>query len=63
MQELGTLFAVELDFAQPTLRERRRELLAELGQMSRSAAERAQGEWLLLRHVLFQKPVLAQHSG
>jgi len=63
IQQLGPLFAAELDFAQATLRERRRELLAELGQLSKSAAERAQGEWLLLRHVLFQKPTLAHHSA
>ena len=37
IQQLGPLFAAELGFAQPALRERRRELLAELGQISRSA--------------------------
>ncbi len=63
IQQLGPLFAAELGFAQPALRERRRELLAELGALSRSAADRAQGEWLLLRHVLFQKPALAHHSA
>jgi signal recognition particle receptor subunit beta len=55
--QAGDLLVTELGFAQPTLRARRNDLLAELAKIARNPGTQAQSEWRLLQRLV----ALARH--